>query len=204
MRNGRRTAIFGDGYNVRDFHVILFGPRMDCDEDIRDLQLRSLEAADEPRLWEALYYALYVPPGAPPCPPETVRRPELARYVDNWMRREGDLGFAAHCMGDTIGAAWIRIWVEKSPGFGFVDAQIPELSMAVWPGHRGRGVGTALLIRTLDAAARNHAAVSLSVGVTNPALRLYERFGFQVVDQPARDSVTMLKPLNDGKALDMR
>ncbi len=62
------------------------------------------------------------------------------------------------------------------PGYGFLSEDIPELTIAVVPGHRGCGVGSALLdaICCLVKAP----AVSLSCDPRNPALRLYVRKGF--------------------------
>ena len=155
--------------------------------------LRPLAADDEPFLWTALYHALHVAPGASPLPREVVRRPEIARYVSGWMERPGDLGFVAEVDGEPVGAAWLRRWASGDRGYGFVDEATPELSMALLPDYRGRGVGTALLRRLLAAAARESQAVSLSVSTSNAALRLYERFGFTVSRGPEGGSVTMVK-----------
>ena len=122
-------------------------------------------------------------------------RPELARYVAGWMRRPGDLGVVAEEDGAPVGAAWLRRWTGADRGYGFVDAETPELSMSVLPGRRGRGTGTALLRRLLSVAAEPFAAVSLSVTVTNPARRLYEREGFTAVGAPDGGSVVMVRPL---------
>ena len=157
------------------------------------LRLRPLRADDEPFLWTVLYHALHVPPGADPPPPETVRQPEVARYVSGWMERPGDVGFAAEVDGQPVGAAWLRRWPPGDRGFGYLSEDTPELSMALVPGHRGRGIGTALLRRLLAEAARESRAVSLSVSASNPALRLYERFGFDAVGGPEGGSVTMVK-----------
>ena len=157
--------------------------------------VRRLTGADEPHLWKALYHALHVPPGAQRFERAITRHPALTRYVEDWMQRPGDLGFLTESNGEVVGAAWLRCWSAEDHGFGFVDERTPELSMAVWPGHRGRGIGTALLTRTLEAAASEHSAVSLSVNLSNPALRLYRRFGFERVGQSADDSATMLKRL---------
>jgi ribosomal protein S18 acetylase RimI-like enzyme len=61
-----------------------------------------------------------------------------------------------------------------------VDAETPELSLAVWPGHRGKGIGTRLLKATL-AEATPYSGVSLSVSSINPAVHLYDRMGFERV-----------------------
>ncbi len=83
--------------------------------------------------------------------------------------------------GPPVGAAWLRLLPEQDPGYGFIDAQTPELSVGVVPRHRGRGVGSLLLEALIEAAGKRYPALSLSVEPDNPARRLYERHGFQVV-----------------------
>jgi GNAT superfamily N-acetyltransferase len=153
--------------------------------------IRPATPADEPLLWEMLYLTLFVSPGSPPLPPEVVQSPELARYDRHWGR-EHDLGAVAlHPeQGEPVGAAWLRLWAPDDRGYGYCDAETPELSMAVVPAHRGRGVGSRLLESLLRAAEEKHRAVSLSVSADNPALRLYLRFGFVVVGECGR-SLTM-------------
>ena len=91
-----------------------------------------------------------------------------------------------------MGAAWLRFLPERDPGYGFVDAATPELSMGVVRSSRGRGVGTGLLA-ALIASVREHAlgALSLSVEPDNHARRLYERSGFRQVGM-VDGSLTML------------
>ena len=75
------------------------------------------------------------------------------------------------------------------PGYGFVDEGTPEVSLGVRAEARGRGVGTSLLTALVrEAGRRGLAALSLSIEPDNPAVRLYERLGFQIVDQPAARS----------------
>jgi GNAT superfamily N-acetyltransferase len=86
---------------------------------------------------------------------------------------------AVDSRGHPIGAAWYRLFTTGDPGYGFIAAGIPEVTIAVVPAHQRKGVGTALL-KALLALARNDglAALSLSVEQDNPALELYERLGF--------------------------
>jgi len=56
----------------------------------------------------------------------------LARYVDNWGR-EGDLGLIAAEGPNRVGAAWIRRFTAAAPGYAFVDAETPELTISVVP-----------------------------------------------------------------------
>src|SRR5262249_44592784 len=117
-------------------------------DDISGIIIRSLTAADEPFLWEMLYQALYVPEGADPFPPDIVRSPEIGRYAEDWGRPD-DSGFVA-VMGETsVGATWIRLLKGANKGYGYVDETIPELTIAVAPAFRGRGIGTKLLARLM-------------------------------------------------------
>ena len=79
-------------------------------------------------------------------------------------------------------------------GYGWVDDETPELTIAVLPESRGKGVGAQLLVQLMELARARYLAVSLSVSAENPARRLYERLGFLTV---IRDeySLTMKKDL---------
>ena len=153
----------------------------------RDHQLPSIVAITAENgsiLWEMLYQAIYVPYGADPPSREIVRLPELARYVENWGR-PGDLGFYAWdaAAEEPIGAAWLRLWSPGERGYGWVDDAYPELSLAVLPMWRGKGIGSRLLTHLLQSAQGKYPGISLSVTSGNPAQRLYERAGFKAVKQ---------------------
>lgn len=152
--------------------------------------IRPLKLEDEPFLWEMLYQALYVPEGCAALPREVVRLPELARYVQSWGR-EGDFGFLAKdaIADQSIGAIWLRLLIGENPGYGYVDDNTPELSIAVLPQYRGQGVGSQLLTHLL-ASESGQSSISLSVSADNPAVRLYQRFGFAIVSK-SDESLTM-------------
>jgi ribosomal-protein-alanine N-acetyltransferase len=104
----------------------------------------------------------------------------VAAYVRDWGRH-GDAGFLAEDEeARPIGAAWYRLFAEDDHGYGYLSSEIPELSLAVHPEHRGRGIGTALLEALSERAqAEGVSALSLSVEKDNPAIRLYERLCFE-------------------------
>jgi GNAT superfamily N-acetyltransferase len=60
---------------------------------------------------------------------------------------------------------------------------IPELCIAVVPGHRGAGIGGMLLDALFVDLAAEHAAMCTNVHIRNPAKRLYERKGFRSASQ---------------------
>jgi GNAT superfamily N-acetyltransferase len=122
---------------------------------------------------------------------EDTERP-VYRYVRNWGRR-GDAGVIALEGPHAYGAAWYRLFTENEPGFGFVDEQTPELTIAVVPSRRGKGAGRELLEALLEhARAEGYHAISLS---TDPRqVGYYEQFGFEKLRETAH-AVTMLKQL---------
>jgi GNAT superfamily N-acetyltransferase len=112
----------------------------------------------------------------------------VARYVNNWGR-PGDAGIIAWENGP-IGAAWYRVFKAQEPGFGFVDEQTPELTIAVVPSRRGSGLGGQLMQALLDRARQEgHNQISLSAekGLTG----LYERYGFRPVEE--KDGTVTMK-----------
>jgi GNAT superfamily N-acetyltransferase len=122
---------------------------------------------------------------------ESTERP-VYRYVANWGRR-GDAGVLALEGPHPYGAAWFRLFTADEPGFGFVDEETPELTIAVVPSHRGRGAGTELLEALLDRARQDgYAAISLSAAKEQTGF--YEQHGFETVRE-APDAVTMLARL---------
>ena len=152
-----------------------------------DYVIRQLTYEDEPVLWEMLYYGLSSAGRAEPPSRDVVHRPEISRYVEGWGRA-GDTGFVAHDKKNRglLGAAWLRRPTAKSD-------ESPELALAVKPEHRRHGIGTALLTQ-LVRANPEHSTISISFVAGKPVLRLYERFGFKVIEQRP-DSVVMQRPV---------
>lgn len=157
--------------------------------------IRHLSPSEQTFLREVLYQSLHAPAGGPPFPRDIVNRPEIAKYVRAWGRA-GDVGLVAVDVGsgESIGAAWLRLLAGDEKGYGYVDDETPELGMAVLPAYRGRGVGSDLLGRLLESAGATYRSVCLSVSAGNPAVRLYERAGFEVVRECGA-SLTMVKRL---------
>jgi [ribosomal protein S18]-alanine N-acetyltransferase len=143
-------------------------------------------------LRDMLHHAYYWREHAPVDPGEG----SVQRYVMSWGR-PGDAAVIAYSGSGNVGAAWYRLFKEHEPGYGFVDEQTPELSIAVVPSCRGKGYGEELLVGLLAQAKKDgFEQISLSVEPDNPALRLYERHGFEKVGEKD-GSWTMLARLDD-------
>lgn len=161
------------------------------------MKLRVVQARDLPFLREMLYESLYVPKGQAPFPKAVLDDPSIAKYGDGWGR-PGDIGVIAECGEVFLGAAWLRLFDAEHPGYGYVDAETPELGIAVVRRHRGHGIGDALLQDLEERATRyGYQALSLSVDPGNPARRLYERRGYVHVGY-GDTSWTMMKMLVSG------
>ena len=151
--------------------------------DPADYVLRPLTGDDEGVRWEMLYQALSPPEGEPPTR-EIMQRPEYARYVEGWGR-PADKGYVVQDKEarTILGAVWLRSPVECCPG-----EEPPELAFVVRAGHRHRGIGASLLTQ-LVRTNPNLSAVLLRVGANSPAVRLFERFGFEIAGQSAQSVV---------------
>ncbi len=155
-------------------------------------ELRAAGPDDQPLLWDMLYEALWVQPGRPRPGRSVLEQPDLAHYVAGFGDRPGDVGVVAHRDdGVALGAAWSRVLAGDDRGYGWVDDHTPEVSIALTPDARGRGVGTLLMLTLLDELRADYPQVSLSVDPDNPAKRLYDRLGFTAVGH-VDTSITMV------------
>jgi ribosomal protein S18 acetylase RimI-like enzyme len=161
------------------------------------LSLRPVENSDVDFLWRMLFRASWSHLDEGSTELSIRSRDDLAFYVEGWGR-VGDAGVVAvDPATGPVGAAWLRLLTgSQSLSPSFVAADVPELAIAVEDGHEGRGVGSRLL-EGLLAGHRNRTIV-LTARTTNPAIRLYERFGFEVVEiitnRVGTRSVKMIRP----------
>ncbi len=98
-----------------------------------------------------------------------------------------------------------RVWVlegkQGTIGYYYIGVRPGEPacvyldSIQVVTGQQGRGKGTRLMAHFLDEAKRSgFSEAVLEVFPENPAIRLYDRFGFRVVEKTGR-AITMRKEL---------
>ncbi len=145
------------------------------------MKLRAANSDDEKFLWEAQYHAALL--DSKDAPAVAVQSNiVLARYVEGWGR-PGDVGVLAEIENSAVGAAWCRLFQKEAPGWAWIDDETPEMSVAVLPDFRLKGIGTSMLQRLLEVAGEKNKMISLAVRSTNPALRLYLRLGFCVLPE---------------------
>ncbi|GKS60116.1 hypothetical protein YTPLAS18_36430 [Nitrospira sp.] len=134
---------------------------------------------DEATLWRMLTYAASMEDGGDAMVAIAKADEFLRGYVEGWGSKPGDLGIIARRDGGAaVGAAWLRLR-GTSGHFTIGDGRDPELATAVLPEMRGRGIGTAMMVRLMEAARPVFSAVVLSVREDNPAVRFYVSLGFR-------------------------
>jgi GNAT superfamily N-acetyltransferase len=131
--------------------------------------LRPADQQDTRFLRDMLRHAYHWRLGDPDLP--------VYRYVQNWGR-PGDAGVIASAGPNAYGAAWYRLFPASAPGFGFVDEETPEVTVAVVPSHRGRGTGGELLDALLERA-RAEGFTRISLSAESGQTSFYEKHGFR-------------------------
>lgn len=153
-------------------------------KEIDQIKYRPLELEERNFLSEMLYEAIFIPQWHEKPSKSIIQDPSLAKYIEGWPKDEFDKAFVAEIDGNLIGAIWGRKFDKFNRGFGYVDDEIPELSMALKPSFRNQGIGSQLLILIINSyKGLNVDSLSLSVDKANPANRLYKKHGFQIVKE---------------------
>ena len=141
--------------------------------------IRQMTAKDYSLLEDFLYHAIYIPPGEEMPKRELIFEPEIFIYIKDFGGKD-DCGVIAEIDGKAVGAAWTRI----IPAYGNIDVHTPELAISILPEFRGHGIGTDLM-NYLFGLLREHGYIrtSLSVQQDNPAVRFYQRLGYEITDE---------------------
>jgi ribosomal protein S18 acetylase RimI-like enzyme len=156
--------------------------------------IREIKPSEYSFLEEMLYVSIFIAEGAEKLPRTIIFEPELHKYIKDFGQKND------HCMvaefnNRLVGACWIRILDESNKGYGFVDAQTPELGMAVLPEFQNKGIGSKLLQAMLHQLKQlKYKQVSLSVDLENFAYKVNTKFGFTNFERTEK-SATMLKQL---------
>lgn len=151
-------------------------PTLTSDLEAMGVTLRFRREADAEFLCDVYVAHRWPEMAATGWPPETC----LAFLRD--QHRLQDLNYRKFCEG----AAWcvIEVGGERAGRLYLFlrDGELRLMDIALMPAYRNRGIGGALIRAIQDQAAGLGAVkVSLYVEGANPALRLYERLGFKLV-----------------------
>ena len=141
--------------------------------------IREIQKEEIPVLDDFLYEAIFIPQGVVPPPRSIIEQEDLQLYVRGFGESPHDHCLVAECDGKIVGAVWVRVMND----YGHVDNQTPSLAISLYPDYRGQGIGTQLLRQMMELLRQEgYAQVSLSVQKVNYALRMYQKAGFEIVE----------------------
>ena len=141
--------------------------------------IRRIQTEEIPVLDDFLYEAIFIPQGVVPPPRSIIEQEDLQVYVRGFGESPHDHCLVAECDGKIVGAVWVRLMDD----YGHLDDQTPSLAISLYPDYRGQGIGTQLLRQMMELLRQEgYAQVSLSVQKANYALRMYQKAGFEIVE----------------------
>lgn len=142
--------------------------------------IRELRGTEYPLLKEFLYEAIFVPEGMGPPPRSILDGPELQVYISGFGAQPDDRALCAEVNGTVVGAVWVRIMDD----YGHIDGETPSFAISLYKEYRGLGIGTELMERMLAILeGRGYRRTSLAVQKANYAVKLYQKLGFEIVDE---------------------
>jgi ribosomal protein S18 acetylase RimI-like enzyme len=152
------------------------------------IKIRDIWPEEIPLLDDFLYEAIFIPDGVATPPRSIIEQEDLQVYVSDFGRRPDDHCLVAVCDGKIAGAVWVRVMDD----YGHVDNNTPSLAISLYKEYRNRGIGTQLLLRMLELLReKGYTQVSLSVQKANYALRMYQKAGFESIEDRG-DEVLMV------------
>ena len=156
--------------------------------------IREIKPQEYSFLEETLFEAIFVPEGEIKLQKEIIYQSGIFKYIKDFGKFS-DLCLVAEVDAELVGAVWTRLFSESNKGYGFVDDNTPELSIAVLPNFRNKGIGGSLMNKMfVELRIRNIARVSLSVDIRNRAYKKYIELDFKEVERSV-STVTMVKTL---------
>lgn len=163
---------------------------MDKLQAMRDAVIRPIKPNEVPLLTDFLYEAIFQPGNGPKVPRTILQSPMIWAYVDGFGTYPEDICHVALVDGLIVGAVWSRTGCS----YGKVDDTTPELAISLYPEYRGRGIGSQLLAFHLYQLAKSGCRqISLSVDKANHAVRMYHRFGFEIISERDHDYLMLKK-----------
>lgn len=151
-----------------------------------NITVRPIKSREIMLMADFLYEAVFQRDTDPLAPRTIIQQPSLWTYVDKFGTEKDDHCLVAEVGGYLVGAAWARCM----NAYGHIGAAVPELAVSVYPQYRGNGIGTRLVRQMIGLLSeKGYAKVSLSVQKDNYARRLYQKAGFEIVDENEQEYI---------------
>lgn len=139
-----------------------------------------------PLLDDFLYQAIYQPDTTNLAPKSIINKPELQVYIINFGKQKDDYCFCAEVDNKVVGAVWVR----NINGYGSIDNVTVGFAVPVFDEYQNMGIGTALMKTMLEHLKElNYPKASLAVQKENYAVGMYQKVGFEIVDENEQEYI---------------
>ena len=89
-----------------------------------------------------------------------------------------------------VGAVWVRIMND----YGHIDNDTPSFAISLYKDYRGFGIGTNLMKEMLRILkGRGYKQASLAVQKANYAVKMYQKTGFEIVDENEEEYIMLCR-----------
>ena len=154
-----------------------------------DYKIREIRKNEYLILSDFLYEAIFIPVGMDKPPKSIIEQPELQVYIEDFGKKD-DWCLVAEVKGKIVGAVWVRIMDD----YGHIDDETPSFAISLYEEYRNMGIGTALMRDMLEFLKnKGYRRTSLSVQKVNYAVRMYQKVGFEVVDENEEEYIMVYR-----------
>ncbi len=154
-----------------------------------DYRIREIRENEYYVLSEFLYEAIFISVGMEKPPKAIIEQPELQVYIADFGKSD-DWCLVAEVKGKIVGAVWVRVMDD----YGHIDDETPSFAMSLYEEYRNMGIGTALMRDMLEFLKnKGYKQTSLSVQKANYAARMYQKVGFEVIDENEEEYIMVCR-----------
>lgn len=154
-----------------------------------DYKIREIRKNEYSILFDFLYEAIFIPEGMDKPPKSIIEQPELQIYIEDFGKKD-DWCLVAEIKEKIVGAVWVRIMDD----YGHIDDETPSFAISLYEEYRNMGIGTALMRDMLELLKnKGYKQTSLSVQKANYAVRMYQKVGFEVIDENEEEYIMVCR-----------
>lgn len=155
-----------------------------------EYNIRTILEGEDSLLQDFLYEAIFVPEGVPAPSKSIINQPELQIYIADFGKKKDDIGLVAEVDKKVVGAVWVRIMND----YGHIDNDTPSFAISLYKDYRGLGIGTNLMKEMLRILKdRGYKQASLAVQKANYAVQMYQKTGFEIVDENEEEYIMICR-----------
>ncbi len=154
-----------------------------------DYKIREIRKNEYSILFDFLYEAIFIPEGMDKPPKSIIEQPELQVYIEDFGKKD-DWCLVAEIKEKIVGTVWVRIMDD----YGHIDDETPSFAISLYEEYRNMGIGTALMRNMLELLKnKGYKQTSLSVQKANYAVRMYQKVGFEVIDENEEEYIMVCR-----------